>query len=614
MQQRFKLLPIVFASLFVGALLASAAFAETTPSDPGYFRYPALHGNTLVVCAEGDLWTVSTAGGDARRLTTHLEEETHPAISPDGKHLAFTAAYDGGREVYVMPLEGGLPSRLTWEERGAFVVGWTPEGKVLYRTRAYSPLGDAQLATVDPETRVIELVPLAQAATGEWDETMETLYFTRQDFQGSHAKRYKGGTAQQLWSFQAGAEAVPLTADYPGTSKKPMWWEGRVYFASDRDGTMNLWSMAPDGGDLRQHTEHSGWDVQAPRLDGGRITYQLGADIHVYHISSDADRRVDIRLASDFEQSLERWIEGKASGIDTAHISPDGSRVAIASRGEVFVAASKKGGRFVHATRQPGVRYRTARFLDEDTLVALSDQSGEVEWWTLGADGLSAPAPWTTDGEVVRMFGVPSPDGEHLAHGDQHGNLWISRRGEGTSRRIVQADSGIRGMTFSPDSRWLAYSITGPDWIAQIYLYEIAEGTSTEVTSPRFDSYAPAFSHDGKWLYFLTDRHFRSEAVSPWGPRQPEPYFKDTTEVYALALRADAEFPFRRPDEVDVEKKKEKDKESDEKEKSGEKEEETKRRTMKRATKTRSLRSKSLSKGSLNVCAGCRPSPRTMGD
>ena len=160
-----------------------------------------------------------------------------------------------------------------------------------------------------------------------------------------------------------------------------MWWDGRVYFASDRDETMNLWSMDVDGGDLRQHTHHVGWDVKGPRLQGGRIVYQLGADLHVYDIAADRDRVVDIRLASDLDQKREHWVE-PMDYLTAAHPSPDGDRVALTARGRVFVAPRRQG-RLVAATRAEGIRHRAARFMpDGDALVVLADTTGEIEVWT----------------------------------------------------------------------------------------------------------------------------------------------------------------------------------------------------------------------------------------
>ncbi len=236
-----QLLPVIFATLGLGAL---ASAAEPTP---GYYRFPAIHGDTIVFTAEGDLWRASASGGTAQRLTTHAGLEFGAAISPDGKWLAFSAQYEGPTEVYVMPLGGGLPKRLTYEGETAQVRGWTPDGKVLYATQHFATLPDSALVALDPATGARTFLPLAQADEGIYDDTGKTLFFTRYSFQGSHAKRYAGGTAQNLWRLDPGAkEAVRLQPDYAGTDRWPMFWAGRVYFASERDGTSNLWSMKPE--------------------------------------------------------------------------------------------------------------------------------------------------------------------------------------------------------------------------------------------------------------------------------------------------------------------------------------------------------------------------------
>src|SRR5687767_9177269 len=259
-------------------LLLAAAARLRADAEVGYYRFPTLHGDTIVFAAEGDLWRVGRQGGVAVRVTTHPAEETHPSISPDGETLAFSASYEGPSEVYTMPLTGGLPVRRTYG--GGRVVGWTPDGHVLYATDRYSTLPSTQLVRLDPKTHAETRIPLAQASDGAYTPGGKVLFFTRLPFKGSHTRRYKGGTAQNIWKLADGdAEAKPLTADYPGTSKMPMHWQGRVYFASDRDGTMNLWSMDEAGGDLRQHTRHAGWEVGSPALHGGRIVYQLGADL-----------------------------------------------------------------------------------------------------------------------------------------------------------------------------------------------------------------------------------------------------------------------------------------------------------------------------------------------
>jgi len=194
---------LLILSSLLGAILVFTIYAPAKPIK-GYYRYPALHGNTLIFAAEGDLWTVGVEGGVARRLTTHHGEETHPAVSPDGQTLAFAATYEGPTEVYTMPLDGGIPKRWTYEADDSTVIGFTPEGRLIYSTRAFSTLPNPQLITIDLKTEKRSQIPLSQASNGSYDSSGKTLYFARPGFHNNNTKRYKGGTARNVWKFTTG--------------------------------------------------------------------------------------------------------------------------------------------------------------------------------------------------------------------------------------------------------------------------------------------------------------------------------------------------------------------------------------------------------------------------
>ncbi|MFI5378166.1 MAG: LpqB family beta-propeller domain-containing protein [Tepidisphaerales bacterium] len=543
--------------LFVVVLILAIVSRAVSAAPVGYYRQPAIHKDTLVFVAEGDLWKVPAAGGVATRITSHPAEESTPAISPDGQTVAFVGHYEGPAEVYTMPLAGGLPTRRTYDGETLAVVGWTRDGKVLAATRAQSTLPDVQLFTLDigrkDAAAVRTPVPLAQAADGGYDDSGKTLYFTRLPHQGSHTKRYKGGTAQNIWKFADGdAEAVPLTAGFPGTSKCPMWWSGRVYFASDRDATMNLWSMKPDGGDLKQHTKHNGWDVATPSLSEGRIVYQLGADLHLYDIAADRDQLVSITLESDLDQMREHWIKRPLDYLTAAHIAPDGHSVVLTARGRVFVAPSRQG-RFVEVATREGVRYRDARFLPEGKhILALSDETGEIEFWKLPANGVGEAEQLTSDGDVLRWEGVPSPDGKYIAHHDKNLRLWIFDVEKKVNRKIDESKvDSFSDLRWSPDSKWLAYAAWTENLFHQVRLYSVAGSAVTNVTSDRFDSFSPAWSADGKWLYLLSNRNLKSVVDSPWGSYQPEPFLDKKTQIYLVALTESAtRSPFAPKDEL----------------------------------------------------------------
>ncbi len=542
--------------LALSFILAPFCHAQQTR---GYYRYPAIHGNTIAFTSEGDLWESTIDGGVARRLTTHPGEETRAAFSPDGKTIAYSATYEGVMEVYTIPSAGGLPTRRTFEGGSAQVVGWTPDGKILYSSSRYSTLPNWELATIDSNNHV-DLVPLSTAAQGVYDSDGRTLFFTRFPFQGSQAKRYQGGTAQNIWKFSAGHEAVALTADFPGTSKNAMWWNGRVYFVSDRDGTMNLWSMDTSGRGLKQHTHHQGWDIGSASLSQGHVLYQLGADLHLYDIASGADKTLTIELASDFDHLREHWIKAPLEYTTSLHISPDGNSIIATSRGRVFVLPAK-AGRLVDATaRKPG-RYRDARMMpDGKSLLVLSSESGEIEFWKMPANGAGAGERLTTDGKVLRWQGIPSPDGKWIAHQDKDNQLWLLDLTTKTEKKIEFAENGdnsdpsFSAVRWSPDSRWLTFDRPAANQFSQVVLYSIETGNMTPLTTDRYESGSACWSPDGKWIYFLSDRALKSSVMAPWGSRQPDPYFDRSMKVYQLPLTKGLRSPFAPPDELHPDK------------------------------------------------------------
>ena len=269
--------PLFF--LFCSTLISAQGFY-------GYYRYPDIHKNTIVFSAEGDIWRVPLSGGIAQRLTTHHEEELFPSISPDGKTIAFSASYEGPTEVYTMSFEGGLPIRWTYERDASVTNSWTPDGKVVYHTKAYSKVPDNQLVTIDTESKQKTRIPLSQASEATFNSSGNTVFFVRPADHRNVTKRYQGGTARQVWKFTEGAEeAVKLTNDHLGESHHPMWFEERVYFITDRDGTMNIWSMDENGDDLQQHTKHTEFDVRYANVSDGNIVYQRAADgIILFHL------------------------------------------------------------------------------------------------------------------------------------------------------------------------------------------------------------------------------------------------------------------------------------------------------------------------------------------
>ena len=551
MRQMFNFLPRPFAFfsfLFIAAPVC--LFAADAPAlHRGYYSTPAIHGDTIVFTSEGDLWTVGIAGGNARRLTSSPGRETQASISPDGKTVAFSANYEGPDEVYTMPIEGGMPRRRTWDGDAA-PVGWFPDGRLMISTTRYSTLPESQIVLVG-EHGDREIVPLAQAARASWSEDKKTLYFTRWYRQWSETKRYKGGWTENIWRYDGTGEATPLTADWVGISTAPMFWNGRVYFLSDRDGVMNLYSMDGNGHDIKEESHQRGFDVESASIDDGRIVYACGSDVWLLDLKSGREQVVPITLASDFDQMREHWVKKPLDYLTAAHISSDGSRIVFTARGEIFTMPAKTG-RTIKVAGDSSVRFREARFMpDGKSIVALSTASGETDFWQFPANGIGAATQLTNDAHVLRWEGIPSPDGHWLAHRDKDQQLWIYDSKAKTDKRIAQSMAGdFNDLTWSPDSRWLAYVETAPDQFDQIKILNLDSGTIQSITSDRYNSEKPVWSSDGKWLYFLSDRMLKTTIRSPWGPREPEPHFDHAVKIYELALVPGLRSPFLPADEL----------------------------------------------------------------
>lgn len=567
---KIKFLSSFIATISLFILFSSSSFAQ---GFEGYYQYADIHKNTIIFAAEGDLWSVSLSGGLAQRLTTHAEEEIYPSISPDGKTIAFSASYEGPTEIYTMPIQGGLPTRRTYESSGSIMNNWTPDGKLVYATREYSKVPDLQLVSIDIESNKKRMIPLSQASEASFDATSETVYFVRPAYHRNVTKRYEGGTARQIWKFtENSTEAIKLTSDHLGESHHPMWFSGRVYFITDRDGIMNVWSMNEFGADLKQHTTHKEFDVRYANISQGNIVYQIGADLWHFSIDSGESKKINIRLATDLDQLREKWDENPSKYITAVHPDKTGDHIVITARGRVFVAPVNKG-RFVSFVDKKNVRFRDATFSSKgDEIISLSDESGEFEFVRMAANGLGSETKITNDGNVLRYAGVPSPDDKWIAYDDLESNMYILNVASGKSSKISTNSEGIGSFNWSPDSKWIAYGQTALNTMQQIRIHNVASSDSFDLTTDRANSMSPQWSPDGKFIYFLSDRSFTSLVGSPWGTRQPEPYFDASEKLYVVALEKGTRSPFREHDELQEDN----DKKEDEKDKDSKKDKKTK--------------------------------------
>lgn len=520
--------------------------------------HPDIHGDVMVFVAEGDIWKVASSGGQASRLTTHQGEERSPKISPDGKWVAYAASYEGPIEVYLIPIQGGVPKRLTYEASASVPTAWKSATELAYVTNQYSTLPRLHTVTIDITTGKSTILPLEMAAEGSFSDDGETYFFVRPTFHNNVTKRYEGGTARQVWKYTAGQEeAVKLTKNYKGEDHHPVYHDGRVYFLSSRDGIVNVWSMNDKGEDLKQHTKQEVYDVREASFSENQIAYRVGADIHIFDIKSGTDKKLAISLNSDFDQMREKWVDNPESYITGISVSNEGDKVALTARGRSFIFPTKEG-RTVRLDRKDGVRYRDATFsVDGKEIYVFSDESGEFEIHQYNALGLDQGKQVTKNGNTLRFNLMPSPDGKKLAFTDLNRDLWVLDLASGKQSKASTNREGVSGsFAWSPDSKWIAFSQSASNTFNQIFAFEINSGKHIAITSDRANSVYPQWSTDGNWIYFMSDRNFETRVSSPWGTRQPEPFWEKQMKIYHISLKKDLVSPFHYNHELKKEEKK----------------------------------------------------------
>ena len=539
-------------------LVLTLSFVASARAETGYYRYPTLARDTLVFASEGDLWRAPATGGAAVRLTSHPEEESSPALSPDGRWLAFNAHYDGPTEVYVMPAAGGAPKRLTFEGGNVRVIGWTPDGRLTF---ASGNNAGARAHTVRVVNRGggIDTLPLQGANDGTFSDDGKTFFFTRYGLAltGDNVLLYRGGLMAQLWWFRQGNdEAVRLAPDFGAPIRHPMHYKGRLYFVSDKSGSDNVWSISVDGEGLKQHTKLTDkWQIKTPKLFDGQIVYQRGADIYRFNIADGKEAKLRFDIISDRDHQRVRWLKTPLDYLESGRMSANGMAVALTARGRVAVASTGPRRR-VELPVPLQARARGAVLgAKGDWAYAIIDIGVRAEIWRFKADGRSPGKRIAVSNDAHIFTLYPSPDGARLLFDDKKGRLWSLDLKSRRKRRLEKdlgsgADVSHDAIAWSPDSRYAAYRVFDARGRARVAITDLITGRREIVTSGKYDAFAPAFSPDGKWLYFVSDRNFDPRPSGPWGDRNMGPAFAKRGRLYALALDPKAKPPFVPKDEL----------------------------------------------------------------
>ena len=568
-------LRMLVVSLILCAGSAGVSFAQTK-----LLRFPDIHGDRVVFCYAGDLWTAPAAGGTATRLTSHPGLEQFPKFSPDGKWIAFTGQYDGDEQVYVVPSEGGAPKQLTfyparqnaprngWDNQ---VMGWTLDGKsVLFNTlRDAGGAARRNLYTVPIEGGHEAPLPMYTAGAGDFAPDGQRMVYSPlyRDFRTW--KRYEGGWAQDLWLIDLKTLKSENLTQNPRTDRDPMWIGDKIYFASDRDGHLNLYKLDVATKAVEQLTRSTTYDVRWPSSDHqSRIVYELGGELHVYDLSRNADAAISVFVPNDgvamrpSHMQVDKFIEDYG-------LSPGGERVVFVARGDIFSVPIEYGATR-NLTNSPNAHDKRARWSPDGKQISfISDRSGEEQIWLVNQDGTGEPRQLTKDFNVTLYAPEWSPDSKQLVLSDKNGQIWVVSVADGSARKVARETRGqVNDYVWSPGGKYLAFSLSHESGFSSVRIWSAADNSVHQVTDELFDSGGPAWDPKGDYLYFLSDREYAPEQSG----KEPNFATSRNTGIFALALRKDVKSPFPpRSDEVSLggDKKDEGDKATDKDAKDG---------------------------------------------
>jgi tricorn protease len=537
-------------------------------------RFPDIHNDKVVFVYAGDLWLVSSQGGIARRLTTHIGLELMPKFSPDGKWIAFTGQYDGATDVYVIPAEGGQPKRVTFcpsfentSERHGFddmVLGWHPDNKrILFRSWRYSYNSWFQrLFLIDKSGGFPEVLPLPEGGLTSFSPDGDKIAYNRIFRNFRTWKRYKGGLAQDIWIYDLNKNEIEKITDYEGTDTYPMWHQNKIYFGSDRDHTMNIFSYDLDAKETKKITNHQEFDVKWPSLGPDAIVYENGGYLYVLDLATEKSEKITIEIPDDAILTRPE-IVSVSDYITDFSLSPDSRRALFVARGDVFTVPEKKGNTR-NLSNNPGSKEKNAVWSPDGKWIAyISDRTGEDELYIIAQDGKGKELQLTKDGHTYRFPPVWSPDSKRFLFADNDFKLFYVDIDE---KKVNLIDSSlvsrIPDYSWSSDSRWIAYAKRATNLMYSVFLYSPEQGKAFRVTEDFTYDHEPVFDPEGKYLYFLSRRDFNAAI----GKMDFDFTYDEMTRIYVVTLQAETPSPLApESDEVKIEEEK-KEKEDENKE------------------------------------------------
>ena len=559
-------------SRLVAALLAASSLSVAAGGAHAALpRFPQPYGDQIVFVADGNVWTVAKSGGTAVRLTSASGQDMMPRASPDGRWIAYTEASRAGTDIWVIPAVGGPARRLTFHpttEAGTggrhgpdnMVVTWTPDSKsVVYLSKGDQWNSWVQyMYKVPVEGGLPTPMPIdSSVGLATFGPDGHTIAYNRIFRNFRTWKRYNGGLAQQVFTYDFDTRALTQITNWPGTNTSPMWYGRKIYYLSDQDANRraNIWVYDQDSKQTREVTHFTDYDIDFPALGGDAIAFQQGGKLYRLDLPGETLSEVPISVPDDNPRTRvhvdavnDEIRDSDPAGQTDFALAPNGKRTLLSARGDIFSVPTEYGATR-DLTMTPGIdEDHPAWSPDGRTIAYTTDVGGGQQIAVRPAEG--GPEKVLTSFAEGYFYGpIFSPDGKTLAFSDGNHKLWTVRTDGGAPKLVTQdKQNEIHDQAFSPDGRWLAFSLSAFDRRRDLYLYEIATAKLTRLGNGGEVDYGPAWSPDGKYLYFVSNRHENTV------PSDIEFDFEvlKSNGIYAIPLARDTASPMApRSDEAD---------------------------------------------------------------
>ncbi len=540
MKKRITFLVFLISGLFSMMQLSAM-------DDARLLRYPDINKQLITFVYAGDIWTVSSSGGEAKRLTSHEGLELFPKISPDGKWIAFSAEYSGSRQIWVMPSEGGQAKQLTYYNsvgvmppRGGYdhvVLDWTPDSKQILiranRTAFGDRNGNYYLVSLDGGFE--KELPIVNGGFACLSPDAGKIAFTPVDREFRTWKRYKGGRATDLWLYNLKENTSDRLTTFAGSDQWPVWFGDNIFYTSDQDLRLNIYKLDPITKKSTQLTFHKDFDVMWPSGENGQIVYENGGFLYVLNLTTGKSDKINVQINYDNPQ-LKAYFKNVKDDIHSFNISPSGKRALFDARGDIF-SVPAENGQIENLTNTPGIREIYPTWSPDGKYIAYySDQSGEYELYLLENKANATAKQITVNSSAWKYEAEWSPDSRYLVYSDRTMNLWLVDIQTAKQTAIDQAAMNeIRSYSFSPDSEWITYSKETANGQSAVWVYHIPTAKITQLTDEQFDDFSPVFSKDGKFIFFVSNRDFNLEFSS----FEFDYLYNNASKIYAIALRND---------------------------------------------------------------------------